>query len=82
MSNQSTDGFQGSQRFISDKEYNSLSLDEIRHIIEEEKEELKKYYKELGERRKLIKQYKKLKEAREKGRKGIDIKKSLKRKLL
>ena len=52
-------------------------MDEIRHIIEEEKEELKKDYKELGERRKSIKQYKILKEAREKVRKGIDIKKSL-----
>ena len=57
-------------------------MDEIRHIIEEEKEELKKDYKELGERRKLIKQYKKLKEAREKVRKGIDIKNFLKRKPL
>ena len=77
MSNQSNDGFQGSQPFITDKQFQNLSLDEIRHIIAEEKEELKKDYKELGERRKLIKQYKKLKEAREKVRKGIDIKKSL-----
>ena len=60
MSNQSTDGFQGSQPFITDKQFQNLSLDEIRHIIAEEKEELKKDYKELGERRKLIKQYKKL----------------------
>ena len=82
MSSQSTDGFQGSKPFITDKQFQNLSLDEIRHIIKEEKEELKKDYKELGERRKLIKQYKKLKEATEKGRKGIDIKKSLKRKLL
>ena len=74
MSNQSTNGFQGSQPFITDKQFQNLSLDEIRHIIAEEKEELKKDYKELGERRKLIKQYKKLKEAREKVRKGIDIK--------
>ena len=55
-------------------------MDEIRHLIEEEKEGLKKDYKELGERRKLIKQYKKLKEAREKVRKGIDIKKPKKSK--
>ena len=82
MSSQSTDGFQGSKPFITDKQFQNLSLDEIRHIIKEEKEELKKDYKELGERKKLIKQYKKLKEAREKVRKGIDIKKSLKRKPL
>ena len=80
MSNQSLDGFQGSQPFITDKQFQNLSLDEIRHIIEEEKEELKKDYKELGERRKLIKQYQKLQEAREKVRKGIDIKKDYKKK--
>ena len=80
MSNQSTNGFQGSQPFITDKQFQNLSLDEIRHIIAEEKEELKKDYKELGERRKLIKQYKKLKEAREKVQKGIDIKKERKSK--
>ena len=79
MSNQSTDGFQGSQPFITDKQFQNLSLDEIRHIIAEEKEELKKDYKELGERRKLIKQYKKLKEAREKVKQGIDIKKEIKK---
>ena len=78
MSNQSTNGFQGSQPFINDKQFQNLSLDEIRNLIEEEKEGLKKDYKELGERRKLIKQYKKLKEAREKVQKGIDIKKDRK----
>ena len=80
MSNQSTNGFQGSQPFINDKQFQNLSLDEIKHLIEEEKEGLKKDYKELGERRKLIKQYKKLKEAREKVQKGIDIKKERKTK--
>ena len=79
MSNQSTNGFQGSQPFITDKKFQNLSLDEIRHIIAEEKEELKKDYKELGERRKLIKQYKKLIEAREKVKQGIDIKKEIKK---
>ena len=79
MSNQSTDGFQGSQPFITDKQFKNLSLDEIRHIIAEEKEELKKDYKELGERRKLIKQYKKLIEARKKVKQGIDIKKEIKK---
>ena len=74
MSNQSTNGFQSSQPFINDKQFQNLSLDEIKNLIEEEKEGLKKDYKELGERRKLIKQYNKLKEAREKVRKGIDIK--------
>ena len=66
MSNQSNDGFQGSQPFITDKQFQNLSLDEIRHIIEEEKEGLKKDDKEFDERRKLIKQYNKIKKAREK----------------
>ena len=79
MSNQSVNGFQGSQPFITDKQFQNLSLDEIRHIIEQEKEELKKDYKELGERRKLIKQYKKLIAARQQVKEGIDIKKKLKK---
>ncbi|CAH3171239.1 unnamed protein product [Porites evermanni] len=80
MSNQ-TNGFQGSQPFITDKQFQNLSLDEIRHIIQEEREELKKDYNELEERRKLIKQYQKLQKAREKVRKGIDIKKERKKKV-
>ena len=78
MSNQAN-GFKGSQPFITDKQFQNLSLDEIRHLIEEEKEGLKKDYKELGERKKLIKQYKKIKEAREKVKKGVDIKKERKK---
>ena len=60
MSNQLTDGFQGSQPFVTDKQVQNLSLDEISHIIEEGKEGLKKDCKEFGEKRKLIKQYKKI----------------------
>ena len=81
MSNQSVNGFQSSQPFITDKQFQNLSLDEIRHIITQEKEELKKDYKELASRRKLINQYKKLVEARQKVKSGIDIKKNLKKKL-
>ena len=79
MSNQ-TNGFQGSQPFITDKQFQNLSLDEIRHIIQEEREELKKDYNELEERRKLIKQYNRLQKAREKVRKGIDVVKERKKK--
>ena len=79
MSNQTTNSFQGSQPFITDKQFQNMSLDEIRNILKEEKEELKKDYKERRERRKLIKQYKKLTQAREKVRQGTDIKKELKK---
>ena len=80
MSNQSVNGFQGSQPFITDKQFQNMFLDEIRHIIAQEKEELKKDYKELGERKRLIKKYKKLMEVRQEVKQGIDIKKKLKKK--
>ena len=80
MSNQSVDGFQGSQPFRTDKQFQNLSLDEIRHIIAQEREGLKKDYSEFEQRKRLIKQYKKLVEARNKVKQGIDIKKKLKKK--
>ena len=79
MSNQ-TNGFQGSQPFIKDKQFQNLSLDEIRHIIEQEKEELQKDYNELGKRRKLIRDYKNLMKLRKEVKQGIDIKKKFKKK--
>ena len=79
MSNQAN-GSWGSTPFVTDKEFQNLSLDEIRHLIEEEKEGLKKDYKEiLLTKKRLIKQYKKLVEARQKVKQGIDIKKEIKK---
>ena len=72
MSNQEN-GSWATTPFVQDKQFQRMSLDEIRQLIEKEKEELKKEYKELGSRKRLIKQYKKLVEAKEKVRKGIDI---------
>ena len=80
MSNQEN-GSWGSIPFVQDKEFQNLSLDEIRHLIEEEKEGLKKDYNELASRKRLIKQYKKLVEARQKVKQGIDIKKEIKKNL-
>ena len=65
--------------FVQDKEFQNLSLDEIRNIVEREKEGLKKDYKELKERTRLIKMYKKLVSAREKVKQGVDVKKELKK---
>ena len=79
MSNQASGSWENTP-FVTDKQFQNLSLDEIRHLIEEEKEELKKDYKELASRKRLIKQYKKLVEAREKVKQGIDIKKEIKKK--
>ena len=80
MSNQSLDGFQGSQPFVTDKEFQGLSLDEIRQIIEQEKKELRKDYKEFDERKRLIKMYKRLVKTREKVRQGIDVVKERRKK--
>ena len=80
MSNQSIDGFQGSQPFISDKQYQNLSLAELKHILQEEQESLKKNYKELDERKKLIRDIKKVQKLNEKVKQGIDIKKERKKK--
>ena len=79
MSNQSIDGFLGSQPFITDKQYQNLSLAELKHILEEEKESLKTNYKELNEKQKLIRDTKKLKKVNEKVKQGIDIKKERKK---
>ena len=73
MSKQSTNVFKDF------KQFQNMSLDEIKNLVKEQKEELKKDFKERKERIKLIKQYKKLTQAREKVRQGIDIKKELKK---
>ena len=80
MSNQSTDGFQGSQPFITDKEYSSLSLDQLRYILNQKKQVLKDNYKELSEKEKIIRDIRKIAKLNEKVKKGIDIKKKLKTK--
>ena len=79
MSNQAN-GSWGSTPFVTDKQFQNMSLDKIKHLIEAEKEGLKKDYKELGKRKRLIKLYKKITKAREKVRKGVDIKKEHKKK--
>ena len=79
MSNQSVDGFQGSVPFINDKEYSRLSLAELKHILEEEKESLKKNYKELDEKQKIIRDIKKIQKLNEKVKQGVDIVKERKK---
>ena len=79
MSNQAN-GSWGSTPFVTDKQFQNLSLDEIKHLIEAETEGLKKDYKELSERKRLFKLYKKITKTREKVRKGVDIKKEYKKK--
>ena len=80
MSNQSVNGFQGSQPFITDNEYKSLSLDQLRYILNQKKKTIKDSYKELSEKEKLIRDIRKLDKLNEKVKQGIDIKKKYKKK--
>ena len=80
MSKQLVTGFKGSKPFITFEEFNNLSQDEMRNIIEKEKKELNKEYKNLKEGKRLYKKYKKLVEARNQVKKGVDIKKKFKKK--
>ena len=53
MSNQSTDGFQGSQPFLTDNDkYNNLTEQELKLILEYEKQKLKKNYNEFSKKQK------------------------------
>ena len=81
MSNQSVDGFQGFQPFISDKEYKSLSLDQLKYILNQKKRRLKDNYKELSEQEKVIRDIRKVDKLSEKVKQGVDIKKETKKKL-
>ena len=80
MSNQSVDGFQGSQPFITDNQYKSLSLDQLRYILNQKKKTIKNSYKELSEKEKIIRDIRKLDKLNEKVKQGIDIKKKYKKK--
>ena len=77
MSNQSVNGFQGSQPFVTDNEYKSLSLDQLRYILNQKKKTIQKSYKELSEKEKLIRDIRRLDKLNEKVKKGIDIKKEI-----
>ena len=80
MSNQAN-GFRGSQPFISDKEYKSLSLDQLKYILNQKKQGLKDNYKELSEKEKIIRDIRKVDKLSEKVKQGIDIKKERKKKV-
>ena len=80
MSNQSNDGFQGSQPFITDNDkYNNLTEQELKLILEYEKQKLKKIYNKFSKKQKVIEDLKKLQKLNEKVEKGIDIRKPRKK---
>ena len=78
MSNQLSNGFEGSQPFITDDEYyKSLSIDQLRSIFKQKKKELKEDYKKLTEKQELIRYIKRIDKLSKKVLKGIDIKKKM-----
>ena len=79
MSNQ-TNGFKVSQPFITDKEYNSLSLEQLKYVLSQKKKELSSNYKQLSEKEKIIRDIRKIDKLNEKVQKGIDIKKEFMKK--
>ena len=80
MSNQAN-GFQGSQPFITDNEYKSLSLEQLKYILNQKKKDVtSKYKKQLSEKEKIIRDIRKLDKLNEKVEKGIDIIKEYKEK--
>ena len=80
MSTQMSNEFQGSQPFITDNENKSLSLDQLRYILNQKKQTIKKSYSELGEKEKLIRDIRRLDKLNEKVKQGIDIRKKYKKK--
>ena len=70
-----------SNSFISDKEYKSLSLDQLKHILNQKKQVIKDNYKELSEKEKIIRDIRKVDKLNEKIKKGVDINKEWKKKL-
>ena len=60
---------------ITDKEYKSLSLAELKKILNQKKQIIRENYKELTEKEKIIRDIRKVDKLNEKIKKGVDIRK-------
>ena len=65
---------------INDKDYMSLSLDELKNLLNKKKQVIKDNYKELREKEKIINDLRKLDKINEKIKKGVNVKKERKTK--
>ena len=65
---------------MADKDYTSLSLAELKKIYNQKKKIIRKNYKELAEKEKLIRDIRKVDKLNEKIKKGVNIKKERKKK--
>ena len=66
---------------ITDKDYKSLSLAELKKILNQKKQLIKDNYKELTEKERIIHDIRKVDKLNEKIKKGVNIKKEWKKKL-
>ena len=60
---------------ITDKEYKSLSLAELKKILNQKKQIIRENYKELTEKERIIRDIRKVDKLNEKIKKGVDIRK-------
>ena len=65
---------------ITDKDYKSLSLAELKKILNQKKQLIKDNYKELTEKERIIRDIRKVDKLNEKIKKGVNIKKEWKKK--
>ena len=65
---------------ITDKDYKSLSLAELKKILNQKKQIIRENYKELTEKEKIIRDIRKVDKLNEKIKKGVNIKKEWKKK--
>ena len=65
---------------ITDKDYKSLSLAELKKILNQKKQIIRENYKELTEKEKIIRDIRKVDKLNEKIKKGVNIKKEWKNK--
>ena len=64
---------------ITDKDYKSLSLAELKKIYNQKKKIIRENYKELAEKEKIIRDIRKVDKLNEKIKKGVNIKKEWKK---
>ena len=67
------------EKSFTNKEYKSLSLAELKKIYNQKKKLIRKNYKELAEKEKIIRDIRKVDKLNEKVKQGIDIKKERKK---
>ena len=71
---------QSENSILNNKDYNSLSLAEFKKILNQKKQIIRKNYKELSEKEKIIRDIRKVDKLNEKIKKGVNIKKEWKKK--